>query len=214
MREHFSHVDAWVFDLDNTLYDPSVRLFDQIEEKMRHYICRLLSVDLAEADALRARYWREHGTTLAGLMAHHDVDPMDFLHDVHALDFSGLTSDPDLASQISTLPGRKIVFTNGDSAYAKNVLTARGLDDVFEAVYGIEHANFTPKPQSAAFARVFDRASIDPTVAAMFEDDVRNLEVPATLGMKTVLVHTEAPEHDHIDFRASDLTHFLSQIAR
>ncbi|MCH2075532.1 MAG: pyrimidine 5'-nucleotidase [Rhodobacteraceae bacterium] len=214
MREHFSHVDAWVFDLDNTLYDPSVRLFDQIEEKMRHYICRLLGVDLAEADVLRALYWREHGTTLAGLMAHHEIDPMDFLYDVHALDFSGLSEDPALAAQISALPGRKLVFTNGDAAYARNVLNARGLGDVFEAIYGIEHVDFTPKPQRAAYGRVFEQASVDPAVGAMFEDDVRNLEVPAALGMKTILVHTEAPAHDHIDFRTSNLTHFLSQIVR
>ncbi|MEL6690309.1 MAG: pyrimidine 5'-nucleotidase [Pseudomonadota bacterium] len=212
MRDKFSHVNAWVFDLDNTLYDPSVRLFDQIEEKMRHYICRLLDVDLAEADALRARYWRDHGTTLAGLMAHHEIDPMHFLYDVHALDFSGLSEDPVLAAQISALPGRKLVFTNGDAAYAQNVLDARGLGDVFETIYGIEHADFTPKPQRAAFARVFEQANISPQTAAMFEDDVRNLEVPAALGMQTILVHTDAPAHDHIHFRTADLTKFLSEI--
>ena len=30
----FSHVDTWVFDLDNTLYPASCRLFDQIDVKM------------------------------------------------------------------------------------------------------------------------------------------------------------------------------------
>ena len=33
--DQFSHIDTWIFDLDNTLYPPKVRLFDQIEEKMR-----------------------------------------------------------------------------------------------------------------------------------------------------------------------------------
>ena len=27
----FAHVDTWVFDLDNTLYPASCRLFDQID---------------------------------------------------------------------------------------------------------------------------------------------------------------------------------------
>ncbi|MEM6275714.1 MAG: pyrimidine 5'-nucleotidase [Pseudomonadota bacterium] len=208
----WERVDTWVFDLDNTLYHPSVRLFDQIEEKMRRYICRHLDVELAKADALRALYWREHGTTLAGLMAHHQIDPMHFLRDVHALDFTVLTPDPDLGEAINALPGRKIVYTNGDADYAANVLRARGILDAFEAIYGIEHADFQPKPRRGAFDAVFARAGIDPARSAMFEDDVRNLEVPSKLGMATVLVHTQAPDAAHIQHRTSDLTRFLSQI--
>ena len=33
-REFFADVETWVFDLDNTLYPPVVRLFDQIERRM------------------------------------------------------------------------------------------------------------------------------------------------------------------------------------
>ncbi|MEM1233735.1 MAG: pyrimidine 5'-nucleotidase [Pseudomonadota bacterium] len=207
-------VDTWVFDLDNTLYHPSVRLFDQIEERMRVYICRHLGVDLAEADALRALYWREHGTTLAGLMAHHPIDPMHFLNDVHALDFTVLSPDAALGAAIHALPGRKIVYTNGDAAYATNVLRARGILDAFEAIYGIEHAGFFPKPQRRAFDAVFAQAGFDPARAAMFEDDVRNLEVPAEVGMATVLVHTDDPIAAHVQHRTDDLARFLSQIPR
>ena len=39
MPKHaFSHVDTWVFDLDNTLYPPSARLFDQIEQRMTSWV--------------------------------------------------------------------------------------------------------------------------------------------------------------------------------
>ena len=40
MRAHFAHVETWVFDLDNTLYPPGVRLFDQIEARMTAYVMR------------------------------------------------------------------------------------------------------------------------------------------------------------------------------
>ncbi|MEO0359834.1 MAG: pyrimidine 5'-nucleotidase, partial [Pseudomonadota bacterium] len=33
-HHRFRAAHAWVFDLDNTLYPPSARLFDQIEVKM------------------------------------------------------------------------------------------------------------------------------------------------------------------------------------
>ena len=58
-------VDTWVFDLDNTLYPPAMRLFDQIEERMRYFVSDYLGVDLHQADILRAEYWQSHGTTLA-----------------------------------------------------------------------------------------------------------------------------------------------------
>ena len=65
-KPHFTHVETWVFDLDNTLYPPHARLFDQIEVKMTQYVMDALGVDRPEADRLRRKYWHEHGTTLAG----------------------------------------------------------------------------------------------------------------------------------------------------
>jgi FMN phosphatase YigB (HAD superfamily) len=44
-RQDFSHVTTWVFDLDNTLYPPHMRLFDQIEVKMTDWVMRALQVD-------------------------------------------------------------------------------------------------------------------------------------------------------------------------
>jgi putative hydrolase of the HAD superfamily len=73
--EHFAHVETWVFDLDNTLYPPETALFPQINVRMTDYVMRVTGADRAEADRLRHLYWREHGTTLAGLMHHHGVDP-------------------------------------------------------------------------------------------------------------------------------------------
>ncbi|MGR3492282.1 MAG: pyrimidine 5'-nucleotidase [Shimia sp.] len=208
----FDHVRHWVFDLDNTLYHPSARLFDQIERKMVAWLERELDVSEAEADRLRAVYWAEHGTTLNGLIAEHGIDPWSFLTDVHDIDMGVLPPAPDLAARIAALPGRRIVFTNGDAPYALRVLSARGLAEVFDDVYGIEDAGFTPKPQAPAYDRVFELAGVDPATAAMFEDDVRNLEEPHARGCVTVLVHTPSEPMAHIDHRTDDLTVFLSQV--
>lgn len=208
----FSHVRAWVFDLDNTLYHPSARLFDQIEVKMTNYVMEVLKVDRAEADHLRQTYWRDHGTTLAGLMREHDLDPEPYLVAVHDISLTHLDKDPDLAAQIQALPGRKIVYTNGSEPYARRVLDARGLGTVFDAVYGVEHAGYHPKPDRAAFDRVFDRDGLVPSQAAMFEDDPRNLIAPHQMGMRTVHVADNAEPADHIHHHSSDLTRFLSAI--
>jgi putative hydrolase of the HAD superfamily len=214
VAQYFDHVDTWVFDLDNTLYHPSANLFGLMDPKLASYVVFVTGLDLASAAQLARKYWETHGSTLAGLMAEHDVDPHDFLAEVHDIDISHLTPDPDLASAIGRLPGRKVVYTNGSHMHAKRVLSARGLTRQFDAVYGVEHANFKPKPTHDAFAAVFAKDGIRPQQSAMFEDEARNLAVPHQLGMRTVHVHEVPSKDDFVHHSTDDLTAFLSQLAR
>jgi putative hydrolase of the HAD superfamily len=206
----FSHVRAWVFDLDNTLYPPSARLFDLIEVRMTAWVMQAIGVDRAEADRLRAKYWAEYGTTLAGLMAEHGVDPAPYLHDVHEIALDALVPDAVLARRIAALPGRRIVYTNGSRPYALRVIRARGLHGLFDAVYGVEHAGFRPKPERTAFETVFAVDGLNPTIAAMFEDDARNLAAPAAMGMRTVHIAPDPEPAPHIHHHARDLSEFLA----
>lgn len=209
LKNNFFHVTQWVFDLDNTLYPPEARLFDQIEVKMSAYVMASLGVDQTTADQLRRDYWRDYGTTLAGLMREHNVDPGPYLFDVHDIDLSHLNKDPALASAIDTLPGRKIVYTNGTAPYARQVLAARGLDQVFEAVYGVEEANFLPKPELEAFETIFALDGIQPRQAAMFEDEARNLQVPHSLGMQTIHVAPAPVTAPYLQHHTNNLRQFL-----
>lgn len=209
----FAHVDTWVFDLDNTLYPPEVRLFDQIEVRMTHWVSTTLGVDQDTANRLRKDYWVRYGTTLAGLMREHDVDPGPYLTDVHDISFGALRPDPRLADAIRALPGRAIVYTNGCEPYAQNVLDARGLSGCFKAVYGVEHAGFQPKPERAAFDTIIALDGFAPDRAAMFEDDPRNLKAPLDLGMRTVHVAPNPDPAPFIEYHTADLTGFLTQLA-
>lgn len=207
-REYFTHVDTWVFDLDNTLYPPGSRLFDQIEVLMIDYVVELLKIDRAAANILRKSYWRNYGTTLAGLMAEHDVDPVPFLDRVHRVDFSALAPNPHLRDAIIALPGRKVIYTNASRDYGHRLVDHLGLSACFSALYAVEDADFAAKPHANAFAKVFERAQLAPKSAAMFEDDPRNLAVPHDLGMKTVLVGATDPA-PHLHHQTTDLPGFL-----
>ena len=214
VADRFSHVTTWVFDLDNTLYPVSARLFDQINVRMTAWVMNELGVDRERADYLRDHYWRSYGTTLAGLMDEHGVDPGPYLSHVHEIDFTVLDTDPDLRAAITDLPGRKIIFTNGTAPYAEQVIEARGLTGLFDAIYGVEHANFRPKPERVAFEKVFTTDGVTPETAAMFEDDERNLQVPHEMGMKCTLVGPEPHNAPHIHHHTNDLSGFLSQLVK
>ena len=212
VKENFQHVDTWVFDLDNTLYPPAVRLFDQIETRMTQYVMDALGVERARADHMRRHYWEKYGTTLAGLMREHDVDPAPYLTMVHDISFEDLEHDTLLATLIAELPGRRVVYTNGTAPYAEKVLQARGLSGLFDGIYGVEHAEFRPKPEREAFEKVFALDGLWPKSAAMFEDDARNLAAPHAMGMRTVHVAPDPVEADHIHHHTDDLTGFLKHL--
>lgn len=228
MPRGFNEVEYWVFDLDNTLYPPRFDLFGQIDTRMAEFIGNYLKVDEAEARRVQKEFYVDHGTTLAGLMAVHQMEPAAFLDYVHTIDVSVVPPDPALGEAIAALPGRKVIFTNGSVTHAENVARRLGILHVFDGLYDIETTEFTPKPHSLAYERFLKASGIEPTRAAMFEDLPRNLEVPHALGMTTVWVRPQGdvgPERyhklsheggdgDHVHHVADDLTAFLKALSR
>jgi putative hydrolase of the HAD superfamily len=219
----FRHIDTWIFDLDNTLYRAETDLFAQIDMRMGAYVARLLDLPPDEARRLQKAYYRDHGTTLNGLIALHDVDAEDFLEDVHDIDLSALTPDLALNAAKAKLPGRRFVFTNGCGSYAARVLERIGLSTLADDVWDIRTAGFVPKPFAAAYDTVVARSGIAPQHAAMFEDLARNLVPARALGMTTVWLDNgsvwsrqgpDFPVADraHIDYETNDLGAFLSTV--
>jgi putative hydrolase of the HAD superfamily len=212
-----AHIDAWIFDLDNTLYPSSARLFAQIDARMGAYIERLLDVDPAEAHRVQKGFFHSHGMTLPGLMAHHGVDPHEFLADVHDVDVDVVAPHPELADLIARLPGRKFVFTNADAPYAARVLARLGLSDSFDALHDIHALDYVPKPQAPAYASLCAAHGIDPTRAVFVEDMARNLVPAKAIGMTTVWIDNGSEQgpgdgRDHIDFTITDVASWLTGV--
>jgi len=210
--ENLAKIDCWIFDLDNSLYPASSDLFSQVCENMSNYIANTLNMEKAKADKLRYEYWQKYGTSLAGLMKNFKIDPDHFLEVVHDIDFSVLSKDSKLLKALNKLPGRKIVYTNGTVPYAREVLKYRGLAGVFDEIYGVENANYIPKPFPEAYKLIFAKAKIIYNRSAMFEDEIRNLKVPFDLGLKTILICDTSTNENYVDYSAENLPDFLRQI--
>ena len=215
MSADLVNIDTWLFDLDNTLYPPEAEFMSLIEGRMTKFVARETGLSHDEAFALQKKYLHEHGTTLAGLMANHGVDPEAFLDEVHDVSTAGLFPDAQLRAAIAGLPGRRLVFTNGDTRHAERVLAKLKLDDLFEASFHIALADYIPKPHPQTFARMIAAHDVTSASTAFFEDSERNLPPAFDLGMTTVLVgpnaaHSAAPFVHH---RTDNLAAFL-QAAR
>lgn len=221
----FAHVREWVFDLDNTLYPHHSNLFAQIDVRITHFVSELLTLPSDEARTIQKQLYKDYGTTLNGLMALHGIDPDDFLQKVHDIDYSGLQPDAALGEAIRALPGRRFIFTNGDRKHAERTAKQLGILDHFDEIFDIIAAELEPKPAPSTYARFLERHGVEPEHAAMFEDLGRNLEVPKSLGMKTVLIvprnfeptfseiWERDPAHDDaVDYVTDDLASFLVSI--
>ncbi|MFI4986974.1 MAG: pyrimidine 5'-nucleotidase [Alphaproteobacteria bacterium] len=213
-----AHVAVWIFDLDNTLYPASCRLFDQVDRRIGQFIAESFGLDPLAARALQKQYFRTYGTTLRGLMSEHDVDPHAFLDYVHHIDRSAIPPAPALDAALARLAGRKLVFTNGSADHAAKVMAQLGIAHHFEAVFDVVAAGFLPKPDPACYRLLLERHAIAPESAAMVDDIPRNLAPAAALGMTTVwlMAETEFGRLDetdgHIHHRTGDLTGFLEAV--
>src|SRR5262249_25082601 len=222
---NFRMVETWVFDLDNTLYPHHVNLWQQVDERIRDYIARFLQIGKEEAFRLQKDYYKRYGTSMRGLMIEHGMAPDDYLDYVHQIDHSPIEPNPSLGAAIERLPGRKLILTNGTQRHADAVLARLGLNDHCEHVFDIIAAELEPKPSPQTYERFLKVHAVDAARAAMFEDLARNLAVPHTLGMTTVLVVPEGSREvlreewelagrdaAHVDHVTEDLAGFLQGI--
>ena len=222
----FSHVDTWVFDLDNTLYPHHVNLWQQVDARINEFVSAWLKVSSEEARRIQKDYYRRFGTTMRGMMTLHGVRADDYLAYVHKIDHSPLEPNPAMGAAITKLPGRKLILTNGSVDHVDKVLERLGLSSHFDAVFDIIAAELEPKPAPQTYQKFLDLHQVNPARSAMFEDLARNLVVPHQLGMTTVLV---VPEHSreifregwelegrdapHVDHVTDNLVAFLQEIS-
>jgi putative hydrolase of the HAD superfamily len=218
MDPRFAHIRDWIFDLDNCLYPASTGLFALIDERMGAYIQRLLDCDPVEARRVQKAHFHEHGTTLAGLMKEHGVDPHDFLDDVHDIALDRVQCDQRLGRLLARLPGRRFVFTNGDAPYARRVLARIGVEDYFDDLHDIHASSYRPKPDACGYRLLCERFKIDPAHALFADDIAQNLAPAKALGMTTVWVDNGSERGDHgydeslVDERITDVGDWLDSI--
>ncbi len=210
-------IETWIFDLDNTLYPASADLFVHVDRRMTDYVARLVGVKRDEAYRLQKGWFHAHGTTLAGLMAEHHVDPHEFLAYVHDIEMDALEHNAPLVARIARLPGRKLVFTNGDKPYALKVLDQLGLGNSFEAIHDVHAMGLVPKPDPAAYRGLCETLRVDPVTALFADDMARNLRPAKAIGMTTLWVDNgseQAGDADRgcADYVTPDLTAWLADL--
>ena len=207
-----------LLDLDGTVYQDLESVFGQVSKLMTKYISEKLNVDLKRAKELQTNYFYKYNTSLNGLMIHHDIPPKEFLKYVHDIDLSFMKKDLVLREELENLDMRKLIFTNGSTDHAKNVLSHLGIDDLFQGIFDITDAEYQPKPEPRAFDLMTKKFDLDPSETIYVEDIAKNLSIGKERGCTTVwLINNEEwgkkeSDQEYIDYKIENLSLFLKEI--
>ena len=213
-------INTWIFDLDNTLYSADSGIFQQVHRLMGEFISKNLNMDMPEAKKLQSKYYKQHGTTLRGLMDNHGIDPDHFLDEVHRLDYSIVGSNKILNEELHKLQGRKIIYTNANKKHVIDVLDRINLTNFFDEIFDIKMANYIPKPELRPYEQIIDLFNIEPKSSAMFDDIAKNLVPAKKVNFTSVWIDAGyenfsddiKSSKEYLDYSTRDLSLFLKDV--
>ena len=213
-------INTWIFDLDNTLYSADSGIFQQVHRLMGEFISKNLNMDMPEAKKLQSKYYKQHGTTLRGLMDNHGIDPDHFLDEVHRLDYSIVGSNKILNEELHKLQGRKIIYTNANKKHVIDVLDRINLTNFFDEIFDIKMANYIPKPELKPYEQIINLFNIEPKSSAMFDDIAKNLVPAKKVNFTSVWIDAGyenfsddiKASKEYLDFSTRDLSLFLKDV--
>ena len=203
-----------LIDLDNTIYSETEEIFSQIDLKMKSFISTELNVSLDKAYNIQKKYFFKYGTTLRGLMINHNIKPSFFLKYVHNINLKPIKKNLDLKSELKRFKGKKIIFTNGTTEHAINVLKKVGVFKEIDNIFDIKDADYVPKPDLLPYKKVVNKFKIIPHNTIMIDDIKVNLVTAKQLGFGTILVSDKQShlKNNLIDYSFKDLASIIKKI--
>lgn len=185
----------WLFDYDLTLYTSEERyVLDSLDKRITEYVQKTLNENFENASRIRKEYLAEYGTTLAGLRICHGVLPDDFFDFIHVPEY--LIYPPfskERKAILESLPGKKIVFTNGRADWCEAGLLSMKIDSLFDAVFDLKAMDWEGKPASSAYEKMESflknlNLNVCSKNIVFLDDACRNLQEAKAKGWTTVLV--------------------------
>ena len=219
MKE-FKNIKNFIFDCDGVLYSDLEKVFGQVSKRMTEYISKKLNLDLKKAKELQTNYFHKYNTSLNGLMIHHKIKPDEFLKYVHDIDLSFMKKDIVLRKELENLNLKKFIFTNGSKDHAVNITTHLGINDLFDGLFDIVDAEFSPKPTAKAFDLMIKKFKINPQETLYIEDIAKNLSIGKERGAITAwLINDEywgkkESDKEFIDYKILFHTFMFSSCAK
>lgn len=193
-----------ICDLDNTLYSDLSGMLKYIDSRIDTFIQQKLNLTAAAITELRHSYWCKYGTTLTGLLIHHQIEVNEYIqwaYDIKITDF--LKPDPLLTNVLESIGLTKIVFSNSPLQYIQNVLQVLKINHCFSGIYDIGFCDYMGKPNLSSYYKVLNDLGVKGEECIFVDDSLVNLVAAAQ--MKIVPIHLNRDLNTSIQWQIKDI---------
>ncbi len=210
----YSNTTTWIFDLDNTLYDDTAGIFEEITSNSLNFMKNEHGESVYNAHLLTAdEYWQVHGGHIANKLLTGKICHKKYYNYIFDnLSIEKLVACATTKELINKLPGKKVIFTNAEKSYAKKVLKHLDMQDIFKEIYDFTWTGFRGKEDIKSYEKLLKELKTDAINCIMVEDTVRNLPPAKKLGMKTVLIKPNKINYDFVDEQAENVLSWLVNV--
>ena len=204
-------IKSIIFDNDGTLYRMPLRFKEIVVARMADYLSRKLGIPQPIVMDERKKLIAKHGveSTEFVFQKEYGIPYEEFVRETY-LTISpkelGILTDGRLRRILEASGLQKSVLTNNPAEFARRIINALGICDMFEHIIGSREMDFKLKPNIEAFLTAMQIAGYD-AKTTMFVDDVPEFHPAAKqLGMTTVLLgQIEKTKRPYIDFTINQI---------
>ena len=209
---------VWLFDYDLTLYGAEERcVLNSLDHRISLFVQKTVGGDFESAHKIRTDYLERFGTTLAGLMAMHQVNPDDFFDFIHEPEYLIYPKKaPEKLALLQSLKGPRFVFTNGRHDWSEAGMAHMGIDSAIDGVFDLKLLGWEGKPHESAYDKMEKwLAQKLPTMGfempenkreiVLLDDGLRNLEPAHRRGWTTIFVNPASESAPYVDYHIPHL---------
>jgi putative hydrolase of the HAD superfamily len=165
-----------LLDLDNTLYPRESGLLQRIDRRIDEFIQLKLGLSPEEVTMVRQEYWQRYGTTIEGMLLHHNTNPQEYLEYAYRVDVASfIKPNPELAAMLAGLDLRLAVFSNSPLEYIQRILRRLAIERLIECVYDITFLGYQGKPNPVSYQKVLTDLGVRAEECILIDDTTTNL---------------------------------------
>lgn len=198
-----------VFDLDDTLYPKSLDIESKFNENISKFFLDELNMEKEEFHDLVEKWKNEHNVNISSI-AQFGINPDDFMNYICDVDVSKIEYNDELKKQLSSMPHKKIIYTNSTHGHVHDVLKNLKIKDLFHDIFTVKEADFVLKPEIDSYIKFLDLYKIKPNETVMFEDNLRNLKTAKEIGMTTILISEYKTNYHYVDYVVKNINEALN----
>ena len=209
---------VWLFDYDLTLYGAEERcVLNSLDHRISLFVQKTVGGDFESAHKIRTDYLERFGTTLAGLMAMHQVNPDDFFDFIHEPEYLIYPKKaPEKLALLQSLKGPRFVFTNGRHDWSEAGMAHMGIDSAIDGVFDLKLLGWEGKPHESAYDKMekwlaqklpamgFEMPENKREIV-LLDDGLRNLEPAHRRGWTTIFVNPASESAPYVDYHIPHL---------